>query len=51
MRMDDPDDFVKRARIRRTLEEFYWTPGCKREEKRAPVFDFSQQLAGLVAPY
>jgi hypothetical protein len=44
-RIDDPDSFDRRARIRDALAEFVWTPGCKREDKKAPVFDFSQQIA------
>lgn len=33
----------QRARIGAQLEEFVWTPGCKPENKRIPVFDFSAQ--------
>lgn len=43
--IDDPDSFDRRARIRDALVEFVWTPGCKRENKTAPVFDFSEQIA------
>lgn len=43
-RIDDPAQHEKREAIRNALYEFVWTPGCKREEKRAPVFDFSAQL-------
>jgi hypothetical protein len=43
-RIGDPFQHEKRAAIRKALEEFVWTPDCKREEKRAPVFDFSAQL-------
>lgn len=43
-RIDDPSLRQRRDAIRNALQEFVWTPGCKREEKRAPVFDFSAQL-------
>jgi hypothetical protein len=43
-RIDDPLQREKRAAIRDALYEFVWTPGCKREEKLAPIFDFSAQL-------
>jgi hypothetical protein len=46
-RIDDPEGFERRTAIRTALEEFYWTPGCKREDKRAPVFDFSEQVAAI----
>ena len=42
--IQDPGLREKRERIRGNLEEFVWTPGCKHEDKRAPVFDFSQQI-------
>jgi hypothetical protein len=45
--IDDPCLSEKREGIRRVLGEFVWTPGCKREEKLAPVFDFSAQVAGV----
>lgn len=43
--IEDPTLREKRDRIRNSLHEFVWTPGCKREEKRAPLFNFSAQLA------
>lgn len=43
--IDDPDSFDRRAEIREALSEFVWAPGCNREDKRAPVFDFSEQVA------
>jgi len=49
-RIDDPSLFDRREQIRQSLHEFVWTPGCKREEKRAPVFDFSAQLAHAPPP-
>lgn len=49
-RIDDPSLRERRAAIRDALHEFVWTPGCKREEKRAPVFDFSAQLAQAPKP-
>ncbi len=33
----------QRSRIAAKLKEFLWTPGCKPENKRIPVFDFSEQ--------
>lgn len=33
----------QRSHIASQLEEFLWTPGCKRESKRIPIFDFSEQ--------
>lgn len=44
-RIDDPESFESRSRIRANLEEFYWTPGCTPEQKHAPVFDFSDHTA------
>jgi hypothetical protein len=46
-RINDANSFEQRARIRAALEEFYWTPACKSVDKRAPIFDFSQQVVGL----
>ncbi len=45
----DPNARERRLRIVSALEEFIWTPGCKVEDKRVPVFDFSEQLAALPA--
>jgi hypothetical protein len=45
----DPNARKRRLRIVSALEEFIWTPGCKVEDKRVPVFDFSEQLAALPA--
>jgi hypothetical protein len=39
----------RRTCIANALEEFVWSPGCKAEDKRVPVFDFSEQLAALPA--
>jgi hypothetical protein len=47
--IDAPNTRAQRLRIANSLEEFIWTPGCKAEEKRVPVFDFSEQLAALPA--
>lgn len=43
--IDDANSFEKRTRIRSALSEFYWSPGCAAADKRAPVFDFSEQIA------
>jgi hypothetical protein len=43
--MDDPSYENNRRVIREALNEFVWTPGCKREEKKAPNFDFSAQVS------
>ncbi len=48
--IQDPSLGKKREQIREALDEFVWTPGCKREDKRAPVFDFSEQLAKAPPP-
>jgi len=48
--IDDNDSYERRAEIRHALEEFLWTKGCRREEKRAPVFDFTEQLAAAPVP-
>jgi hypothetical protein len=42
-KIDDPDLFDRRMKIKLALQEFYWTQACNREDKRAPVFDFSDQ--------
>jgi hypothetical protein len=46
-KIDSSHSRKRRDKIVSSLEEFFWTPGCKREEKRAPIFDFSEQLATL----
>jgi hypothetical protein len=46
-KIDDLDSRNQRTRILSSLEEFFWTPGCKRGGKRVPVFDFSEQLSAL----
>lgn len=48
-RLDDPHAREQRSRVASALEEFVWTPGCKAEDKRVPLFDFSEQLAALPA--
>jgi hypothetical protein len=45
--LDDRDSRERRSRIAKAIEEFVWTPGCKREEKKIPHFDFSEQLSAL----
>jgi hypothetical protein len=47
--MDDPTAENDRLRITKNLEEFVWTPGCRREQKLIPTFDFSEQLSVLPA--
>jgi len=39
----------RRTRIANALEEFVWNPGCRPEDKRVPVFDFSEQLGAVPA--
>lgn len=45
--MDDPDARTRRRAIANSLDEFVWTPGCKAEDKRIPVFDFAEQFSAL----
>ncbi len=45
--IDDCNAGEHRRRVASALEEFVWTPGCTAEDKRVPVFDFSEQLAAL----
>ena len=47
--INDPNSRDQRNIIIANLKEFFWTPGCKMEEKKAPVFDFSDQLRGMPA--
>jgi hypothetical protein len=47
--IDDPNARERRLCISSALEEFVWTPGCQREDKRIPDFDFSEQLSALPA--
>jgi hypothetical protein len=46
-KIDDPGGREKRSGIVDNLQEFFWTPGCDIADKRAPIFDFSEQLAAL----
>jgi len=47
--IDAPNARKQRLRIASALEEFVWTPGCKAEDKKVPVFDFTEQFAALPA--
>jgi hypothetical protein len=47
-KIDDPCLRQTRTKILNRLEEFFWTPGCRREEKKIPTFDFSEQLDAQV---
>jgi len=48
-KIDAADSRERRSTIAKAIDEFIWTPGCKRDEKRIPEFDFSEQSAALPA--
>jgi hypothetical protein len=48
-KIDDANSRERRTCITKTIEEFVWTPGCKKEEKRILDFDFSEQFAACPA--
>jgi hypothetical protein len=39
----------RRSAIATAIQEFVWSPGCNRDEKKIPDFDYSEQLAALPA--
>jgi hypothetical protein len=41
------DSRERRSAISNCIAEFVWSPGCKRDDKLVPDFDFSEQLAAL----
>jgi hypothetical protein len=47
--IDDVSLQKQRSRIASQLEEFLWTPGCRPENKRIPVFEFSAQTEAFRA--
>jgi hypothetical protein len=45
--IDDPKLRQQQDRIGDALSEFVWSPGCKAEDKRIPIFDYTDQIAAL----
>ena len=47
--INDTNSRQRRSMIAKAMEEFVWTPGCKRDQKRIIEFYFPAQLASLTA--
>lgn len=47
--IDAANSRERRSAIATAIQEFVWSPGCNRGEKKIPDFDYSEQLAVLPA--